>query len=308
MLELNIPTPFNNAPIFYKPETESTMIDARNLASQGFPTGTLIVTSYQVAGRGRFPDRKWESPPGESLLCTLILRTADVPDPPAPLSLKTALAIATLLEEEFQLQPAIKWPNDVLLKERKVAGILAERKDQAILIGMGINCLQKSFPKELRNTATSIRKVSGKKFEVQDLISPLLTHLHRWLFAASSVVSTAMSAAEFSGFSLTPSWKTELENRAGKPTLPKERVRLVSARDSRPGRTFRGNDPGNHGGGSFGDKTRRIRRNTAVCRWRNPLSHKKIKILLGDLEKDLYLFLQIKNQPYITSHTVKVRE
>jgi BirA family biotin operon repressor/biotin-[acetyl-CoA-carboxylase] ligase len=119
MLELKIPTPFNNAPIFYKPETESTMIDARNLASQGFPTGTLIVTSYQVAGRGRFPDRKWESPPGESLLCTLILRAADVPDPPAPLSLKTALAIATLLEEEFRLQPAIKWPNDVLLKERK---------------------------------------------------------------------------------------------------------------------------------------------------------------------------------------------
>ena len=191
------------------------MIDARNLASQGFPTGTLIVTSYQVAGRGRFPDRKWESPPGESLLCTLILRAADVPDPPAPLSLKTALAIATLLEEEFQLQPAIKWPNDVLLKERKVAGILAERKDQAILIGMGINCLQKSFPKELRNTATSIRKVSGKKFEVQDLISPLLTHLHRWLFAASSVVSTAMSAAESPSLAFTPdsSWKTELENR-----------------------------------------------------------------------------------------------
>jgi len=215
MLELKIPTPFNNAPIFYKPETESTMIDARNLASQGFPTGTLIVTSYQVAGRGRFPDRKWESPPGESLLCTLILRAADVPDPPAPLSLKTALAIATLLEEEFQLQPAIKWPNDVLLKERKVAGILAERKDQAILIGMGINCLQKSFPKELRNTATSIRKVSGKKFEVQDLISPLLTHLHRWLFAASSVVSTAMSAAESPSLAFTPdsSWKTELENR-----------------------------------------------------------------------------------------------
>jgi len=213
MLELKIPTPFNNAPIFYKPETESTMIDARNLASQGFPTGTLIVTSYQVAGRGRFPDRKWESPPGESLLCTLILRASDVPNPPASLSLKTALAIATLLEEEFRLQPAIKWPNDVLLKERKVAGILAETKDQVILIGMGINCMQKSFPKELRNTATSIRKVSGKKFEVQELISPLLTHLHRWLFAASSVVSTAMSAAESSGFSLTPSWKTELENR-----------------------------------------------------------------------------------------------
>lgn len=189
------------------------MIDARNLASQGFPTGTLIVSSYQVAGRGRFPDRKWESPPGESLLCTLILRTADVPDSPAPLSLKTALAIATLLEEEFHLEPTIKWPNDVLLKDRKVAGILAETRDQAILIGMGINCLQKVFPKELRKTATSIRKVSGKKFEVQDLISPLLTHLHRCICAHARETPVAMKGADSPGIAAIHSWKSELENR-----------------------------------------------------------------------------------------------
>lgn len=201
------------------------MIDARNLASQGFPTGTLIVSSFQIAGRGRFPDRKWESPPGESLLCTLILRTSEVPDLPATLSLKTALAIATMLEEEFELQPAIKWPNDVLLKERKVAGILAETKDQAILVGMGLNCLQKSFPKELRKTATSIRKVSGRKFEVQDLISPLLTHIHRWIFGSipeegkEGSSGKGMPGGELpipssSEGALPPNaWKTELENR-----------------------------------------------------------------------------------------------
>ncbi|MCX7787614.1 MAG: biotin--[acetyl-CoA-carboxylase] ligase [Spirochaetes bacterium] len=213
MLELKLSTPFKNAPIFYKPETESTMIDARNLVSQGFPSGTLIVTSYQIAGRGRFPDRKWESPPGESLLCTLILRTSDLPTPLGPLSLKAALSIATLLEDEFELNPSIKWPNDVLLKERKVAGILVETKDQAVLIGMGINCLQKSFPKELRKTATSIRKVSGKKFEIQELISPLLTHLYRWIY--SSRPDEEQETNTKNSGSVIPSnlWKTEIENR-----------------------------------------------------------------------------------------------
>ncbi len=215
MLELKIPTPFKNAPIFYKPETESTMIDARNLASQGFPTGTLVVASYQIAGRGRFPERKWESAPDESLLCTLILRTPDVPDPPGTLSLKAGLAIATLLEEEFGLKPAVKWPNDVLLKERKVAGILAETKDEAILIGMGINCLQKSFPKELRMTATSIRKVTGKKFEIQDLISPLLAHLHRWIQVQRPDEGKEMLLSRSGTAEVLPSnaWKAELENR-----------------------------------------------------------------------------------------------
>jgi len=213
MLELKLSTPFKNAPIFYKPETESTMIDARNLVSQGFPSGTLIVTSYQIAGRGRFPDRKWESPPGESLLCTLILRTSDLPTPLGPLSLKTALSIATLLEEEFELKPAIKWPNDVLLKDRKVAGILVEMKEQAILVGMGINCLQKSFPKELRKTATSIRKVSGKKFEIQDLISPLLTHLYRWIIPPADEGKAPTLSHNIAAAIPSNLWKTEIENR-----------------------------------------------------------------------------------------------
>ncbi|GAB4364704.1 MAG: hypothetical protein Kow009_01430 [Spirochaetales bacterium] len=224
MLELKLDTPFKNAPVFYKPETESTMIDARNLASQGFPTGTLVVTSYQIAGRGRFPDRKWESPPDESLLCTLILRTGDVPAPPGPLHLKAALAIATLLEEEFNLSPRIKWPNDVLLKDRKVAGVLAEARDQAILVGMGINCLQKSFPRELRKTATSIRKVSGRKFEVQELISPLLNHLHRWILGTPGNTSGMSSSGGIPAGEEHPletvqatarsiRWKGELESR-----------------------------------------------------------------------------------------------
>ncbi|MFQ3620398.1 MAG: biotin--[acetyl-CoA-carboxylase] ligase [Spirochaetales bacterium] len=203
MLELKVSTPFGNAPVFYKPETESTMIDARNLASQGFPTGTLVVAGYQIAGRGRFADRKWESPPGESLLCTLILRVNDLPNPPGPLSLKAALALATLLEEELELYPSIKWPNDILLEGRKVAGILVESREAVALIGLGINCLQKSFPKELRKTAISLRKVTAKRFEVQDLIPPLLQHLKRWILPDASVAS----------ISPPTHWKTELENR-----------------------------------------------------------------------------------------------
>ncbi len=202
MLELKLSTPFKNAPVFYKPETESTMIDARNLAGQGFPTGTLVVAGYQTTGRGRFPERKWESPPDESLLCTLILRTSDLTQPIEPIPLKAGLAVARMIEEEFGLNPTIKWPNDVFLGERKVAGILAELKEGVCLVGIGINCLQKSFPKELRKSATSLRKVTGKRFEPKELIPSLLQELYRWFFN---------SAGE--DLNTEDSWKTEVEKR-----------------------------------------------------------------------------------------------
>ncbi len=200
MLELKLSTPFKNAPVFYKPETESTMIDARNLAGQGFPTGTLVVAGYQTTGRGRFPERKWESPPDESLLCTLILRTSDLPQPIEPIPLKAGLAVARMIEQEFGLNPTIKWPNDVFLGERKVGGILAELKEGVCLVGIGINCLQKSFPKEMRKSATSLRKVTGKRFEPKELIPSLLQELYRWFFNSVHEDSNTED-----------SWKTEVE-------------------------------------------------------------------------------------------------
>jgi BirA family biotin operon repressor/biotin-[acetyl-CoA-carboxylase] ligase len=194
MIQLNIRSPFEGAPVFFKSETESTMTDAKSLASQGFPPGTVIAADHQTAGRGRFPERKWEAAPGDSLLFTVFFKTGDLPGSPGLLPLKSGLALARTLEREFALQARVKWPNDVYVKDRKLAGILAEVRGDHVFLGMGINCLQKGFSKELKNKAVALRQVTNKKFTPPDLLPSLLVELKECLFGQFD-------------------WKAELEKR-----------------------------------------------------------------------------------------------
>ena len=126
----DIRNPFG-APVFYQAETGSTMDDAREIVhrftAEGIPVaeGTVAAAGFQHGGRGRIPARKWDSPPGENLICTTILHFP----PPACITLRTGLAVA---ETFARFLPAgagdveIKWPNDVLCAGRKLAGILCE--------------------------------------------------------------------------------------------------------------------------------------------------------------------------------------
>jgi len=177
MIKLNIRSPFAGAGIFFKPETGSTMMDARNLAAQGFPSGTVAAAGHQVAGRGRFPDRTWESNPGENLMFTIFFRLEELPERVDPVPLKAGLAVARALEGFFGLEPKIKWPNDVLLDGRKVAGVLAEKRGEHLFLGIGVNCLQKSFSKDLKRKAVALREVVKRKFTPEDLLPPLLAEL-----------------------------------------------------------------------------------------------------------------------------------
>lgn len=119
------------APRLHLRRTDSTNDRARALAIAGAPHGTLVTAGEQTAGRGR-QGRSWSAPPGRALLCSLVLR-----DPPPLLTLASALAVADVAGAEA----AIKWPNDVLLLGRKVAGILAEGRPQEgwAVLGIGIN-------------------------------------------------------------------------------------------------------------------------------------------------------------------------
>ncbi len=111
--------------------TDSTNDRARALAMEGAPHGTLVTAGEQTAGRGR-QGRSWSAPPGRALLASLVLR-----DAPILLALASALAVADVVGDEA----TIKWPNDVLLGERKVAGILAESRPQDgwVVLGIGLN-------------------------------------------------------------------------------------------------------------------------------------------------------------------------
>jgi BirA family biotin operon repressor/biotin-[acetyl-CoA-carboxylase] ligase len=130
--------------------TTSTNDRARELAQAGAPHGTLVTAAQQTAGRGR-QGRTWSAPPGRALLLSVVLR-----DPPPLLPLAAALAVAEVAGRDAQ----IKWPNDVLLDGRKVAGILAEGRPQDgwAVLGVGLNVALRieDLPPELHDSAGTL--------------------------------------------------------------------------------------------------------------------------------------------------------
>lgn len=182
MIKLNMKQPFSGASVFFKPETESTQTDVKNLASQGLPSGTVVMAGHQLMGRGRFPDRKWISAPGESLIFSLLFQLKDFPPITEAISLRIGLALALAFEKELKLEPLIKWPNDVLLKNRKAAGILVECREEHIFIGIGVNCGRKSYPKDLKKTAISLQEAGSPKCVPEEILLPILRELKNCLF------------------------------------------------------------------------------------------------------------------------------
>ena len=146
--------------IYYEAEIDSTNTKAMKLAEEGAPHGTIVVTDHQKNGRGR-RGRTWESPAGEAIAMTFLLRPKIDPNNASMLTLIAAMAVARGIEDETGLKAGIKWPNDVIINRKKVSGILTEMSAQAdyvnhIVVGIGINVHIDEFPEELKNIATSI--------------------------------------------------------------------------------------------------------------------------------------------------------
>lgn len=173
---LRIATPWEGAPVFLKERTHSTMDDALAYARAGSPTGTTVVAGLQERGRGRAPGRVWVSAAWESLLATVVLHRADSP-PPSQLPLRMGLAASLAVEEAAGITVAIKRPNDILWEGRKLAGILCESRGDILLVGIGVNCLQLSFPPELAQSACSLRQACGREISPLELLPLLLARL-----------------------------------------------------------------------------------------------------------------------------------
>lgn len=157
-LTITSPLGSDGAPVYLAAQTTSTMDDARRLVAHGSPSGTVIVTDHQTAGRGRRAGRVWHSGPRESLMFTLAL---DRPAEPVTRSLAMAAAVVRLLDEEGELAARVKWPNDVLVDDRKICGILADHDGRWLYLGVGLNVRQERFPEELGGAATSLRIAVG---------------------------------------------------------------------------------------------------------------------------------------------------
>ena len=163
--------------------TDSTNERARELAARGVPHGTLVTAREQSAGRGR-QGRTWSAAPGRAVLCSLVIRR-----PPRLLPLAAGVAVAELVGDQAQ----IKWPNDVLVDGRKVAGVLVEGRPQEgwAVLGIGLNVAQREedFLPELRQLAGSL----GLGVEaVEPTLARLLLRLERWIGARPEAVLEAV--------------------------------------------------------------------------------------------------------------------
>jgi BirA family biotin operon repressor/biotin-[acetyl-CoA-carboxylase] ligase len=161
---------------------DSTNTEALKQARQGANEGLCVIARQQTAGRGR-QGRSWISPSDAGLFASIVLLpTLDARKLPL-ITLATAVAVFDTLTG-LGIKPDIKWPNDVLVNEKKICGILAETTDTssglAIIVGIGINVTSNSFPPELGETATSLEGELNIPVTFSDLESILLRQFDNW--------------------------------------------------------------------------------------------------------------------------------
>jgi len=173
--------PWRDAPVVVRERVSSTMDEALALARSGCPTGTVVVTGFQEKGRGRVPGRGWHSDPWESLLATVVLRRADIGFPISQLPLRAGVAAARALERCAGVEVQVKWPNDLLHKGKKLAGLLCESRGEHALVGLGVNCAQTRFPPQLAARACSLLQACGRAVPVLALLESVLGALKETL-------------------------------------------------------------------------------------------------------------------------------
>lgn len=159
---------------------DSTNIQARKWAREGAPHGAVVVAGTQTAGRGR-RGRGWDSAPGAGLWLSIVLRPA-IPDSGWPLlPLAAALAGADACRTVTGADVLIKWPNDLVLDGRKIAGLLVEREGGAAVMGIGINVRQRldDFAPDLRERAGSLDMLTGQPVSLPALEAALLAEIER---------------------------------------------------------------------------------------------------------------------------------
>jgi BirA family biotin operon repressor/biotin-[acetyl-CoA-carboxylase] ligase len=200
---------FLGSRLVYVEQVDSTNSYARALAEQGEPQGTIVVAEQQTLGRGRL-GRRWESPPFVNLYCSVILRPTLAPSEAPCITLTAAVALADAIAIFSTVAPTIKWPNDILVGGRKLAGVLteavstAERLEFVILgIGVNINFPVEAMPPEIRDRATSLAALTGTAISREEFLQRLIHHLDR-----------CYGILEADGFAaLAPEWDSRFDLR-----------------------------------------------------------------------------------------------
>lgn len=165
-------------PTFFFDICDSTNIRLQELAEDGAKEGTVVIAKEQTAGQGR-NGRNWNSPQGEGIFLSMLLRPEFKPRYASMITLVTALAVCSALEKNGMENLFIKWPNDIVAGGKKLCGILTKMCTDAdiikyIIVGVGINVSQKAFPVELEKIATSIYLETKQEKSCMRIIADVL--------------------------------------------------------------------------------------------------------------------------------------
>lgn len=151
--------------IFYQDTLDSTNIKAKDIAEKSLTDGTVVVAERQTGGKGRL-GRVWNSPHGTGIWMSVLVKPDILPMDASKITLLTAVSVAQGIEEVLGIRPGIKWPNDILIRGKKVCGILTEMKADMdrvhhLIVGIGINVNDNEFPADLSGIATSLKLETG---------------------------------------------------------------------------------------------------------------------------------------------------
>jgi len=158
-------------PVYFIEEVDSTNLHLAGLAHRGAPEGTAVIADCQTRGRGRL-GRAWQSPPGRNLYVSILLKPNLSAEQAPQITLVTGVAVADLLSCFCPGVTTLKWPNDILIRGKKVCGILTEMRTRGtrvdyVIVGIGINLNmeKEEFHDDLRRTATSLREETGQAID-----------------------------------------------------------------------------------------------------------------------------------------------
>lgn len=171
--------------VLYFDTIDSTNTKAQELAEKGYPSGTLVVADKQDSGKGR-RGRSWVSPSGTGIFMTLMIKPDINPNNASMLTLVAALAVAKAITSVTGEEALIKWPNDIVINGKKVCGILTEMNAQFdyinhIVVGIGINVHNESFPEEISQMASSLMiEAGGKRFHRAQIIAETMSYFEQY--------------------------------------------------------------------------------------------------------------------------------
>lgn len=171
--------------VLYFDTIDSTNTKAQELAEKGYQSGTLVVADKQESGKGR-RGRSWVSPSGTGIFMTLMIKPDINPNNASMLTLVAALAVAKAITSVTGEEALIKWPNDIVVNGKKVCGILTEMNAQFdyinhIVVGIGINVHNESFPEEISQMASSLMiEAGGKRFHRAQIIAETMSYFEQY--------------------------------------------------------------------------------------------------------------------------------